>query len=217
MAPKAFIMKLSPPCRAILMVAKAIGLELDIEEVEKDQLRTPEMLEMNPQHTVPILVDGDFILWDSHAISGYLVGQYGEDDSLYPKDDTKKRATIDQRLHFENGILYTRCREAALPLFMGESEIDEDVKDKLIEALGFLESFLNGHDWFAGDEVTIADLSILSTLATVELFIPVDAERFPQLDAWLKRAKDLPYFHETNAEGLQLFKEMMPNAVPFEA
>jgi glutathione S-transferase len=52
------------------------------------------------------LVEEDgFTLWDSHAIMAYLVEKYGKDDSLYPKD-LRKRAIINQRLHFENGILF---------------------------------------------------------------------------------------------------------------
>lgn len=61
---------------------------------------------MNPQHTIPTLVDDDgFVLWDSHAIMPYLVSKYGKDDSLYPKD-LKKRAVIDQRLHFDSNVLF---------------------------------------------------------------------------------------------------------------
>ncbi|XP_068892699.1 glutathione S-transferase 1-like [Tenebrio molitor] len=210
MAPKLYLMQASPPCRAVLMVAKAIGLELDIEEVDKEALRTPEMLELNPQHTVPIFVDDDFVVWDSHAIAGYLVGQYGEDDTLYPKNDIRKRAVIDQRLHFENGVLYERCRTASYPLFTGTGDISEDDRDKLIEAYGFLEEFLNGRPWLAGDEMTIADLSILATVVSADLFIPVDGERFPQLADWLKTGKELPYFDECNADGLAKFKEMLP-------
>lgn len=62
---------------------------------------------MNPQHTIPTLVDEDFIIWDSHAIAGYLVGKYASDDTLYPKEP-KKRALVDQRLHFDSGILFPR-------------------------------------------------------------------------------------------------------------
>lgn len=62
---------------------------------------------MNPQHTIPTLADEDFIIWDSHAIAGYLVGKYSSDDSLYPKEP-KKRALVDQRLHFDSGILFPR-------------------------------------------------------------------------------------------------------------
>jgi hypothetical protein len=64
------------------------------------------LLQINPQHSVPTLVDGDFTIWDSHAIVGYLVGQHGSDD-LYPKE-TKPRASVDQFLHFDSGVLYPR-------------------------------------------------------------------------------------------------------------
>lgn len=60
---------------------------------------------MNPQHTVPTLNDAGYILWDSHAINAYLVGMYGLNDFLYPSD-LKKRAIVDQRLHFDSNVLY---------------------------------------------------------------------------------------------------------------
>lgn len=62
---------------------------------------------MNPLHTVPTLKDGDFAIWDSHAINAYLSTKYGENDKLYPTDP-EKRAVIDQRLHFDSGILFPR-------------------------------------------------------------------------------------------------------------
>lgn len=62
---------------------------------------------MNSQHTVPTLQDGDFSVWDSHAINAYLVTKYGKNDSLYPKDP-EKRAVVDQRLHFDSSVLFPR-------------------------------------------------------------------------------------------------------------
>jgi len=51
----------SPACRSVLMTAKAIGLDLKIVEVNTlaGETKTPEYLKLNPQHTVPTLVDND--------------------------------------------------------------------------------------------------------------------------------------------------------------
>lgn len=66
---------------------------------------------MNPQHTVPTLDDDGNVIWDSHAIMGYLVNKYAKDDSVYPKNDPYKRAIIDQRMHFENGIVFNEIHK----------------------------------------------------------------------------------------------------------
>ncbi|KAF2888089.1 hypothetical protein ILUMI_18084, partial [Ignelater luminosus] len=101
----------STACRAVLLTVRALDLTLDLQEIDvlnKENL-TPDFIKINPQHTIPVLVDEDLIICDSHAISGYLVAKYGSDSTLYP-NDPRERALVDQRLHFDSNILLPRLR-----------------------------------------------------------------------------------------------------------
>ena len=55
---------LSPPCRAVKMVADTIGVSLETKEVNvlTGENKTAEFTKLNPQQQVPLLVDGDVIL-----------------------------------------------------------------------------------------------------------------------------------------------------------
>lgn len=96
-----------------------------------------------------------------------------------------------------------------------QDEVSEEDQDNTLEALGLLEIFLKDHEWMAGDGITIADLTILSLVSTIEEVVcPIDPERFPKLADWLNRCKELPYFEECNREGLEKIKELMKHEVP---
>jgi len=44
-------------------------------------------------------------------------------------------------------------------------------KEKLLqEAIGFLETFLKNSNWAAGDSMTLADISLVSSISTFEVF-----------------------------------------------
>jgi glutathione S-transferase len=52
----------------------------------------PEFLALNPNGQVPVLRDGDFVLWESSAIVRYLIDKYGSGE-LMPRDlQTRARA-----------------------------------------------------------------------------------------------------------------------------
>ncbi|XP_068892693.1 glutathione S-transferase 1-like [Tenebrio molitor] len=211
MAPTLYMIRYSQPVRATLMTIRAIDLDVELKEVnliEKKQLSS-DYTKLNPQHTVPTLVEEDgFTLWDSHAIMAYLVEKYGKDDSLYPKD-LRKRAIINQRLHFENGILFPYTMAVIRPIiYEGEKTVPRDKADKVREAYSFLEKFLEGKNWVAGDAVSVADFSIISSITTMDVVVPVDTKTCPNIASWIKRMEKLPYYDE-NKKGLDQIRQII--------
>lgn len=199
----------SAPCRSVLLAAKALGLELNLKLVDlmKGEHLTPEFIKMNPQHTIPTLNDGGFCLWESRAILGYLVDQYGKDDTLYPKEP-KKRALVDQRLYFDATVLYQRFGDHFYPTVFGGAPVDPAKQQKVEEALEFLNTFLAGQTWVAGSNLTIADLSIVASISTIEVG-DFSLDKYPNVVAWYDRVKKSAPGYEVNAEGTAAFKQMV--------
>nr|AVR54961.1 glutathione-s-transferase epsilon class 9 [Sitophilus oryzae] len=204
MAPKLYGSKASPPVRSVLMCAKALGLELELVPInfQAGEHLSNEFLKKNPQHTIPVLEDDDgFVVPDSHAINGYLVAKYGKDDSLYPKEDYKLKATIDHRLHFDSSILFSRASAISRPLILKGIKPTQEKFDDLKEALGFLERIFteNKTDFVAGNKPTIADFSIVSSVTSYSGLVPYTD--FPNVKAYIERFQKLPCY-EANKEGL---------------
>ncbi|KOB69340.1 Glutathione S-transferase epsilon 3 [Operophtera brumata] len=66
----------SPPVRAVFMTIEALKIPdveyVDVNLLERAHLKE-EFTKMNPQHTIPMLKDDDFIIWDRlHFDSGIL-------------------------------------------------------------------------------------------------------------------------------------------------
>ncbi|XP_018576730.1 glutathione S-transferase 1 [Anoplophora glabripennis] len=211
MAPKLYMTILSPPVRAVLMCARAIDLELEPVEVDllKGDHLKPEFVKINPLHTVPVLDDDGFIVQDSHAIMSYLIGKYAKDKSLYPTD-VQKRALIDQRLYFDSGILFVRHLRVALHVLGGQKTIPEEYSSAVQEAFGFLDTFLKDSKYVAGENLSIADLSIINTVSNVRALVPLDETKYPNIASWKKTLETLPYY-EINTEGSTLFKTIFQN------
>ncbi|VVD03125.1 unnamed protein product [Leptidea sinapis] len=199
----------SPPCRACQMVLAYLKLPVKyiaVDTLKKDHL-TEEYLKMNPQHTIPMLVDDDFILWDSHAIASYLVTKYGKDNPLYPSDP-KKRAVIDQRLHFDSGILFPALRGAFEPIiYFGEKKPRPEVLEKISSAYDFMEKFLT-KAWIAGDELSLADLCCVASMSSLNVVMPIDTKKYPNITAWMKRCSELDVYKKSNVPGLTAFKTL---------
>ncbi|KAJ8954082.1 hypothetical protein NQ318_004387 [Aromia moschata] len=197
----------SPGVRAVFLTSQALGIAIEFKAVDlgAGEHLTPGFLKMNPLHTVPTLQDGDFAIWDSHAINAYLTEKYGKDDALYPKN-LQKRAVVDQRLYFDCGVLFPKFLDVLLPVYKdNESSVYSENAEKLIEAYGQLETLLELNTYVAGDTLTIADFSVIATVTSANVLVPIAANRFPKITEWISKMQALPYYEEANQKGLDKF------------
>nr|QLI62210.1 glutathione S-transferase 14 [Streltzoviella insularis] len=206
----------SPPVRATYMVIQALNISdveyIDVNLLEYEHLKE-DFLKLNPQHTIPTLKDKDFVIWDSHAIAGYLVNVYAGNDSLYPIEP-KQRAIVDQRLHFDSGILFPALRGTVEPvLFWGEKAFKSENLEKISKAYGFAEKFLADSPWLAGDAVTIADICCVATISTLNEVLSIDKVTYPNLTAWMERCSEEDFYKKGNVPGLNIFRQLIKSKI----
>lgn len=183
----------SPNCLRVRAVVHELGAELEIVEVDVsgDENKTPEYLARNPNAKVPVLEDGDFVLWESRAINAYLASLDPE-RRLYP-EDLRSRALVDQWSYWQAIHLGPSSQrlsfERVLKQRFGIGEPDEKLVEtemsETMKLLGVLDQRLAERDWVAGD-LSIADFALASTL-TLRREAQIDLDGLPNVNAWIDR------------------------------
>uniref|UniRef100_A0A182W1H1 glutathione transferase n=1 Tax=Anopheles minimus TaxID=112268 RepID=A0A182W1H1_9DIPT len=198
---------ISPPCQNVLLVAKKLGISLNVKKTDLDDAADVAALtKLNPQHTIPTFVDDGHVIWESYAIAIYLVENYGQDDMLYPKDQ-KVRSVINQRLFFDIGTLYKNVL-ACIDAMIEEQRLTEKLQGKLQQALDLTESFVTERSYIAADHLTLADIFVLGSITALE-WIKYDLERYPGIRAWVKKVSaefpDYDEFYKSIREGTKKY------------
>lgn len=201
----------SPNALRVRAVAFELGIDLDIIEVDiraGDNLND-DFLVLNPNAKIPVLQDGDFVIWESRAINSYLASKK-PDLGLYP-DDPKARATVDQWLYWQTIHLGPAMQKLSFERFlkakfgMGDADqavIDAELKN-VDQFLAVLETGLEGKDWIAGD-LSVADFALASTfMYRAQSDISLDA--LPNVKNWINRLEVRKSWQDAFAPLLALF------------
>lgn len=130
----------SPPCRTVSLVLDVLNLDHAYKYVDlkNREQYSDAFLKLNPQHVVPVLEDGDFVLTESLAIAIYLAQKYDPEYKLglLPRCP-QQAATVHQRLLFDSGVLTLRFLKLfRMNCFGGKKEKpDEAERARIAEAM----------------------------------------------------------------------------------
>lgn len=204
---------LSSNSRRVLLTAILLDVKIDLAVVDllKGEHKTADYLLINPNGKVPLLDDGDFRLWESHAIIQYLADKRG-DNSLYP-GNVQPRADVNRWLfwsayHFTPAVGFISRERVSKKMVGGVGAPDpaEIARGEalLIDAAEVLDSHLASRQWIAQERLTLADLAIASTLMHTEAAqLPVG--KYRHLQRWFAQVRALDAWHASEprrSEGL---------------
>ncbi|HEY2561434.1 MAG TPA: glutathione S-transferase [Caldimonas sp.] len=152
---------------------------------------------LNPNRLVPVIVDGDFVLWESNTICRYLAGREGRTDLL--PAEPKARARVEQWMDWQTTELNGALRYAFLAIVRHIPEhADAQAVAASIAAWHrhmqiFARQLETTGAYAAGAELTLADIPLgVSThrwLAT-----PMERPSLPIVAAYYERLSERPAF-----------------------
>jgi glutathione S-transferase len=166
---------------------------------------SPEFLRLNPNAMVPVIVDGDFVLWESNTILRYLANQH-DGAHLYP-GAPRARAAVDQWLDWQATDLNDTWRYPFLSLVRQSPAHQEPAQLASTSAqwmakMRLLEQRLEATGAFvAGNAFSLADVAIGLSLNRW-LRTPLEHPPLPALAAYHARLRQRPGFLEHGDNGL---------------
>lgn len=171
-----------------LWLLEEIGVAYDHVNLQAhtNDTETAEYRALNPNGTLPTLVDGDLVMWESMAINLYLAEKYG--GGLWPEDGRRRAHAVQWTFwvmtEVERALEFLMRQHMAVP----EEERDQarmaESLERLERPMGVLEAHLRESPFILGAEFTVADLNVAAVLGIGPL-AQYDYGPYPAIEAWL--------------------------------
>ena len=185
----------SPNCQRVRVVLgeKKLPYETIRVDLGKKDQKKPEFLKLNPRGKVPLMIDGETVLYESRIINEYLEEKYPE-PPLMPKA-AAQRAKIRLLMDYALTELIPPNQRMREQMIKDEKERDpaviESAKRELIEMLGTFEAELGDRPYLAGD-FSLLDAAVIPRFLRLAEWNVLTDPSLPRLGKWLQRMKDRP-------------------------
>jgi glutathione S-transferase len=192
--------------RKVLWTCAELGLPFEREDWGSGFRSTdvPQFLALNPNALVPVLVDGEVVLWESNTICRYLANRYGN-GRLLPIEPVA-RAQVEQWMDWQATELNNAWRYAFMSLVRA-SPAHQDVDQVAHSAaqwngrMGILERQLERTGAFAaGADFSLADV-VLGLSVNRWLMTPIERPVLSAIEAYVGRLQQRPAYREYCGNG----------------
>lgn len=176
----------------IVWLCEELAIPYELKRYNRDpvtMLAPPEYKALHPIGAAPIINDGPLTLAESGAIIEYIIAKYG-DGRLALASNHPDYADYLYWFHFSNGTFQPSMGRN---MILRRLNLAEDnpvlvaMKERLDRALNAIETRLGKAAFFAGNELTAADIMMVFSLTTMRHFLPLDLTQYPNILAYLQR------------------------------
>ena len=202
----------------VLWMLEELGLAYEVRRYQRDaktMLAPPGLRAVHPLGKSPVISDGELTLAESGAILEYLVEKYGG-GRFVPPPGTPERLRYTYWMHYAEGslmpplllkLVFDRIARDPMPFFIRPvaRAIAARVRDRLIDPnlrshLDYLEGELGKSAWFAGAELTAADVQMSFPLEAAVARGGLNESR-PKLWGFVQRIHARPAYQRALEQG----------------
>jgi glutathione S-transferase len=185
--------------RRVLALVKHLGIEADLVELDLmgGGLKAPFFAALNPNMKVPVLVDGDLVLWESSAIMAHLCIRAGSD--MWPAHSPTEQVEVLRWLswsdsHWSTPVSAFYFEYVVKSTFNIGPPDPEPMKAAATDFAKFakvLDEHLAGRSYVACGRLTIADFQ-LASMASYWRESNMPLEGFPNVVRWIDGLLRIP-------------------------
>ncbi len=177
----------------VVLAEKELEFERLPVDLRKGDQRQAEFLKLNPYGRVPVLIDDDFVVYDSTIINEYLEDEYPS-QALMPTDSAG-RARVRMLEDFADNSFTPQAGLALAELTKPEAERDAEKlrrhQTEMARVLARVETLLDGREFLAG-AFSLADVAFAPRLLILpQLGIEIEA-RLKNVITWAARLRERP-------------------------
>lgn len=195
--------------RKVLWTCAELNLSYEQEEWGSgfQSTETDAFKALNPNALVPVLLDGDFVLWESNTICRYLASQYRHQQTALLPESAKQRALVEQWMDWQSTELNNSWRYAFMFLVRKSPAYPDAVaaansiegwnqKMRILDA-----ALAKTAQYITGNEFSLADI-VLGLSVNRWLMTPMQRPELPAVAAYYQKLSQRQGFQRFCGNGI---------------
>lgn len=182
-----------------LWTLEETGVAYTTKEVDmrNKEHKSPDFLKINPNGKIPVLVDGDYKLFESMAINFYLAEAYKKEllGTTAMEKGLVHQWSFWASSEVQGPIIEIFIQKVFMPDEKRDQKVIEDNLAKLPALLSVLNTSLEGKKYLVGNQFTLADLNT-ATVISICPMIGEDLTKYPNVKSWLGAMTERPAFQK---------------------